>query len=162
MEQWDKVFSDGTGRRKTALHNLDISIIDEERMRPLILSTSIILKGETSEQKVDAVMSNIVSCGKRLQQWEEVLNHSHPSYQKNTPDPSFMNIGNLESGGALTSEKCNGARKTRRLIVDKVHEAVEDLRKYNSYDIRVLEVDCWNHLRNVWLGGTTKALSILI
>ena len=26
--------------------------------------------------------------------------------------------------------------------------------------MNVLEVDCWNHLRNVWLGGMTKALSI--
>eukprot|EP00966_Prymnesium_polylepis_P116320 2688867-Prymnesium_polylepis.1 len=23
----------------------------------------------------------------------------------------------------------------------------------------VLEVDCWNHLRNVWLGAATKALT---
>ena len=23
----------------------------------------------------------------------------------------------------------------------------------------ILEVDCWNHLRNVWLGGMTKSLS---
>ena len=22
-----------------------------------------------------------------------------------------------------------------------------------------MEVDCWNHLRNIWLGGITKALS---
>ena len=29
----------------------------------------------------------------------------------------------------------------------------------NPLEISVLEVDCWNHLRNVWLGGMTKALS---
>ena len=34
--------------------------------------------------------------------------------------------------------------------------------KDDSDDIHVLEVDCWNHRRNVWLGGMTKALYILL
>ena len=118
-------------------------------MRPLIISTSIILEGETSEQQVDAVLSTISVCGKRLQQWVEVLKHSHPSYQYYIPDPSSMNIGKLGSSGALMSDTCNGARKTRRLIVEKVHEDVEALRKDKYDGIRVLEVDCWNHLRNM-------------
>ena len=51
------------------------------------------------------------------------------------------------------SATCNGARKTRLLIVEKVHQAVEDLHKHDSNDIRVLDVDCWNHLINVLIGG---------
>ena len=73
-----------------------------------------------------------------------------------------MNIGKLGSSGALMSDTCNGARKTRRLIVEKVHEDAEALRKYKYDGIRVLEVDCWNHLRNMWLGGMTKALPTLL
>ena len=55
----------------------------------------------------------------------EVLKHSHPSYQYYIPDPSSMNIGNLASGGDLMSDTCNGERKTRRLIVEKMFEASE-------------------------------------
>ena len=55
-----------------------------------------------------------------------------------------------------------GQLKTRRLIVEQVHEAVEDFQKDDSDDICVLEVDCWNHLRNVWLGGIIKAMYILL
>ena len=29
VEQWDQLFSDGTGRRKTTVHNLVIVVIDE-------------------------------------------------------------------------------------------------------------------------------------
>ena len=49
VEQWDKLFSDGTGRSHNALQNLVIGVIHEESMSPLVISTSIILKGETSE-----------------------------------------------------------------------------------------------------------------
>ena len=63
-----------------------------------------------------------------------------------------MNIGKLGNGGALKSDTGNGVRNTRRIILDKVHESAEALCKYDSDDIRILEVDCWNHLRNVWLG----------
>ena len=39
MEQWYQLFSDDTVRRQTDLQNLVIGIIDEERLRPLIIST---------------------------------------------------------------------------------------------------------------------------
>ena len=90
VEQWDKLFYDSTGRRQNYLHNLVIGVIDEEHLCPLILSTSIILKGETSEQQVDTVLSTIGGYGERLQRWVEVLNHSHTSYQYYIPDPSSM------------------------------------------------------------------------
>ena len=50
VEQCDKLLSDGTGRRQTYLHNLFIGVINEECLRPLILPTSIVLKGDTSDQ----------------------------------------------------------------------------------------------------------------
>ena len=79
------MFSDGTGRHQTAIQNLIIGVIDEERLHPLIISTSIILKGKTSEQQVDDVLSNIVGYGKRFHKWVEVLEHSHSSYQNDIP-----------------------------------------------------------------------------
>ena len=78
-----------------------------------------------------------------------MLEHSHPSYYHNIPYPSSMNIGKLGSDGALMSDTCNGARKTHHLIAEKVHEAAKYLRKDDSYEIRILEVDYWNCLRNV-------------
>ena len=71
-----------------------------------------------------------------------MLEHSHPSYHHDIPDPSSISIGKSGRVGALTSDTCNGARKTSRLIVEQFHDTVEDLRKDDYDDIRVLEVDC--------------------
>ena len=56
MEQCNKLFYDSTGRHHTAIQNLVIDGIVEELLRPLILSTYIILEGETSEKQVDSVL----------------------------------------------------------------------------------------------------------
>ena len=74
-EQWDQLLSDGKGRHQPAFKNLVIGVIAEEHLRPIILSTSIILKGDISKQKVDSVLSTIAVCGKRSQRWAEVLKH---------------------------------------------------------------------------------------
>ena len=62
----------------------------------------------------------------------------------------------------MTPYTCNGKRETRRLIIEQVHEATEDLRKDDSTGILILGVDCLGHLRNVWLGDMTKALYNLL
>ena len=60
VEKWDQLLSDSTNRHQTALHILVIGVIDEERLRPIIHSTSIILKGETYDNQVGDVLSTIV------------------------------------------------------------------------------------------------------
>ena len=108
------------------------------------------------------MLPTITGCRNWLQRCTEELEHSHPSYQHDILEPKYMNIGKLESYGALTSGTYTGARKMRRLIVEKNFEVAEALRKDDSDDIHVLEVDCWNHLRNFWLGGMTNPLSTLL
>ena len=87
------------------------------------------------------MLSTIDLCGKRLQWLDEVLYYSHPLYQHDIPDPISMNIGKLGSGFALTSYTWDGARKTRLIIFEQVHEAAEALQKDDSDEISVLEVD---------------------
>ena len=138
MNKWDQLFSDGTGRCHTTLHNLVIGVIDEELLCTNILSTYIILEGEASEQQVDDVLSTISGFGKRLQWWEDGLDNSHPSYYQDIPETRSMNIGKFGSSGDLALDTCNGEKKMCRLIVEKVHEAVEDFCKYDSDCICVL------------------------
>ena len=73
-----------------------------------------------------------------------------------------MNIGKLGSSGDFTSDTYNGASIMHRIFVEQVRVAAEFLRKDYSDNIRVLEVDCWEHLRNVGIGGITKSLSTLL
>ena len=58
------------GRRHTYLHNFITGIINEERLHPLILSTTVILEVDTSGNQVGDVLSNISGCRKRLKWWK--------------------------------------------------------------------------------------------
>ena len=95
------------------------------------------------------------TCGSRLDEWSVILKREFPYSQCKIPHSKELNIGKLGFGGAITTDTCNAAQKTRRLLV---HEVLQ-----YSNDNHVLQVDCWHHLRNVWLGGmakkTTKYLS---
>ena len=57
-----------------------------------------------------------------------------------------MNIGKLGEGGAVNTDTCNAARKTRQILVSHIANATEEMNVSRS---NILEVDCWNHLRNV-------------
>ena len=156
VPKWEQLFTDGTSRRQVALQNLIVGIMEDKELMPLILSSSMILEDETSEKQVAAVAAMIRCGGRRLQRWAEVIKQQFPDYVHDIPPPSAMNIGKLGSGGAITSDTCNGARKTRRLLVDVVKDAAKEM---STAQVIVFEIDCWGHLRNVWLNGMNVALS---
>ena len=52
--------------------------------------------------------------------------------------------------GAVTTDTCNSARKTRRILVEIVAQIDGGV---------VHEQDCFHHLRNVWINGIAKAVS---
>ena len=64
----------------------------------------------------------------------------------------------MSYGGAVTTDTCNTARKTSTIIKESIEQAAIIMQK-PSDDVSVIQVSCWHHLRNIWLGGMTKALS---
>ena len=64
-----------------------------------------------------------------------------------------MNIGELSHGGGINSYTCNVDRTSRRILVYAVEQAALEI---STDSAEVIEIDCWVHLRNVWLGGMTK------
>ena len=60
---WHQLFTADTSHRQISFHNLNIIIIsiikDDDELRPFILSSSIILEGESSQQKCDAILDMI-------------------------------------------------------------------------------------------------------
>eukprot|EP00957_Ditylum_brightwellii_P103225 7867580-Ditylum_brightwellii.AAC.1 len=69
-----------------------------------------------------------------------------------------MNIAKLASECAVIVDTCNGTQKTRCLLKNVIDDTAK-AQEVSDEEVTVLEVDCWNHLCNVWLGGMTKALS---
>lgn len=61
------------------------------------------------------------------------------------PSADGIDINKLGEGGVVMTDTCNAAQKLRRILVSIVDGA---------YDL-----DCMNHLRNVWFGGVEKSLT---
>jgi hypothetical protein len=135
-----------------------LSLPDGGIFKSLILSTSTILKDELSETQCNSIVTTIEECGRMLARWAEVTEEMYPDFQHDIPDKSEMSISKLAKGGLLTSDTCNTARKIRLLLCEKIEEAARE-KGLPEDEINVLEGDCWNHLRNVWLGGMIKCLN---
>jgi hypothetical protein len=90
-------------------------------------------------------VSKINSLKHRLQRLIEVVAAKHPDKVHLIPTPDSISIDKLGNDGVVMTDTCNGAQKLRRLLVDRID---------GSHDL-----DCMNHLRNVWIGGMEKSLS---
>ena len=120
QEKWKQLFTDRTSRRQVALQNLIVSVVEDDSFKPLVLSSAIILEGESSEQQCAAVTETIQRGGIRLHRWAQKMEKMYPTIIHDIPPASAMNIGKLGYNGAVTSDTCNSARKTRRLLVDQI------------------------------------------
>ena len=101
-----------------------------------------------SEQQCAAVMETVHRGGKRLHRWAHKMEKMYPSINHDIPSASAIDIGKLGYDSVVTSDTCNSAQKTRILVVDQITNAALVLSD-DTDNINVLEIDCWNHLRNI-------------
>jgi hypothetical protein len=167
---WRQLFTDGTSRRQTALLTAIIAIDGPDgELLPIVLRGAFVATGETSEQQVDDILVKAIARGRdKLDLLRVTFEELFPGVTHDIPDGSEICISKL-AGGAVTSDNCNGALKVKRLLVEAVQAAVKA--KYTTASWEALteaerasrlccyEVDCWNHLRNVWLAKATAALT---
>ena len=73
QEIWKQLFTDRTSRRQVALQNLIVSVVEDDSFKPLVLSSAIILEGESSEQQCAAVMETVQRGGIRLHRWAQKI-----------------------------------------------------------------------------------------
>lgn len=86
------------------------------------------------------------------------------------PDVHNCSLHRLAGGGALMSDTCNAARKTKRLLTEMIQKEAEaklsDAHGTEVWDalpeerrselLRVHKLDCQHHLRNIWLGHMSQ------
>ena len=75
----------------------------------------------------------------------EVVQARYPDKVNLIPKPDSISIDKLGNDGVIMTDTCNGAKKLRRILVDRI-DGAHDL-------------DCMNYLRNFWIGGMEKSLS---
>ena len=169
-DNWRQLFTDGTSRRQTHLLNVIIGIDGiDGNIVPMILRAAMIGTGETAEQQVGDILEMAIKRGgKKLARLREIFEELFPGETHNIPDVSEMNIAKL-ANGMITSDNCNAAMKVKRLFVAAVQEAIKYEYTTEEWDafseqeqtdkLRVLEGDCYNHLRNVWFGRVTNGIT---
>ena len=102
--------------------------------------------------KTDLLYVQLDILKNRLIRWEEVTERgfpNRPDLMALIPFEDSTDIAKLSNDGVITTDTCNSARKSRRLLVEHL-------------DGTVHEMDCMHHLSNVIIGGGTKAVSAFL
>lgn len=102
-----------------------------------------------------------------LRRWKEMFQRMFPKETWTGPDPAQCSLHRLGGGGALITDTCDTARKSRRLLKELIATQVQDHLGPETWGaltederkaaVRVHQVDCWQHLRNIFLAEMSNA-----
>eukprot|EP00956_Cyclotella_meneghiniana_P033421 scaffold95984_cov36-Cyclotella_meneghiniana.AAC.1 len=109
--------------------------------------TALIIGLLGEEEDIDpVVVSSCIFMDDERSETQADVKAKYPDKVHLIPSPDSINIDKLgRDDGVIMTDTCNGAQKVRRILVDRI-DGAQDL-------------DCMNHLRNVWIGGMEKTLS---
>ena len=160
-DTWKQLHTDGTSRRQITVQNLIVSLKTEDgKLDPVLLSTSILAENESSEVVCDSILDTISRKGELLTKWKDmyVALYGEDDTDHDIPPAESLCITKMADHGTITTDTCNGARKIARLLKSAIEEkcVANDMTEDQIY---IFVLDCWNHLRNVWIGEMNKALS---
>ncbi len=94
-------------------------------------------------------LAKINSKKNRLERLQQVVVHDNPQPCESIPSPDGIDIKKLGHNGLIMTDSCNATQKARRLLRYLVGGTVCDL-------------DCYHHLRNVWIKGLEKSGSVFL
>ena len=111
------------------------------------MTTNIIPENEQSETVCNSILDAIEDKGTLLTKWKDMYESLYDD-DHNIPLTEALTITKLSNHGIITTDTCNAARKTARLL-DKAIRAMCLEKGMNEDEIRIYLFDCMNHLRNV-------------
>lgn len=105
-----------------------------------------------------------------LRLWKAYHARMYPHILWTGPDPELCSLHRLAGGGALMSDTCNAARKTKRLLCELISRQMEAAYRTEHGDdaweslteeqregeVMVYQLDCHQHLRNIMLGHMSQ------
>ena len=57
--EWSQLFTDGTSRRQIAFQDLVISVVEDNRLDPVIVSSCMYLEDESSDMQVKSIITEV-------------------------------------------------------------------------------------------------------
>jgi hypothetical protein len=148
--------TDGTSRRQTAMQNFVVHVLREGGSRRITLSSCILAEDESSASIAAAIICEFKHSGELLTQWREATEKLYPDHQdllEKIPKASELSMAKLRLFGSFTTtDTCNAAQKLRRILNEHITNVAKE-QGYSESEIKTYEADCWQHLRNVWIGA---------
>ncbi len=151
VDSYEQLFTGGTSWRQTAIQNAVVGILTDSGFKMVTLSSGIPAENETAKCLTGSIIRTFKEGGQLLNDWRIVLERLYPSRQDlldMIPQSQALTLDKLANDGMVSTDTCNTARKTRRLLCKAIRMvAIEQGLREES--INIMENDCWNHLRNV-------------
>lgn len=107
-----------------------------------------------------------------LRRWEAQFRKMFPGQEWTGPDANQCSLHRLGGGGAIMSDTCNSARCAKRLLSELVAQQVEDQLGADHWGkmsederntvVRTHQIDCWGHIRNIFLEHMSKELAVYV
>lgn len=148
--------------------NVQVEPEEGSPLEDVILRAAYCPMGGTADLVVQSIEARCLSrLRDLLRRWRSTFEAMFPGEVWTGPDPSLCSLYRLGGGGALVSDTCNTARKTRELLATLIADQVEQHLGANEWSamsvaeqeqaIRTHHVDCWQHLRNIFLAEMSAA-----
>ncbi len=122
-DSYEQLFTDGTSRRQTAIQNAVVGILTDGGFKMVTLLSSILAENETSECLTGSIIRTFKEGGQLLDDWRIVLERLYPSRQDlldMIPQLQALILAKLANDGMVSTDTCNTARKTRRLLCEAI------------------------------------------
>lgn len=131
-------------------------------LEDVILRAAYCPQGATSALCVESIERRCCSrLRDMLRRWEMQFYKMYPNEIWTGPDANDCSLRRLGGGGAIMSDTCNAARCAKGLLAELVAKQVEEALRPELWDamtederkaaVRTHQVDCWGHMRNIFL-----------
>lgn len=148
-----QAYTDATNRRQTEISNVVIGYRTDAGLQTVTLNNMILAVDKTSLSTCQALLKAMESAQQLLQGWIDETREMFPDDDVVNLIPlpeeaTFLKLRN----GFLTTDTCNQARKLRKEMIKAIKQlAVDKGLVENTDEFVMFELDCWNHLRNIWI-----------
>jgi len=151
-----QVHADATSRRQEELLNFVVAIEKDGVLKSLCMSSAIMARDKSSGSQVEAIMASFPEFRQLLDNWRAALIELHPNRPELhdlIPPSEEVSVAKLLNT-TMTTDTANVATCFRRKWKEAIVNHCRDVLNMEEDSIgKILDGDCWQHMRNIIFNG---------